>query len=148
VRTLVGENPTRVDANVRPPEMRVWREMEPPMKLPCIRETEVTGGAQGMRRQGRSARRAGAALLDPRTCLDAWEFTRAFAKWQELLTPEQYELVDVWTSQGRAILPTMTISSCADAERVRSPRRSAANCCSTTIVLENNIARDMWRCQH
>ena len=36
----------------------------------------------------------------------AWEFTRAFAKWQELLTPEQYELVDVWTSQGisRAML--------------------------------------------
>ena len=36
----------------------------------------------------------------------AWEYTRAFAKWQELLTPEQYELVEVRTRQGtsRAML--------------------------------------------
>jgi hypothetical protein len=30
----------------------------------------------------------------------AWEYTRAFARWQELLTPEQYELVELRTSQG------------------------------------------------
>src|SRR5215475_1968045 len=30
----------------------------------------------------------------------AWEFTRAFAKWQELLAREQYDLVNVRTSQG------------------------------------------------
>ena len=36
----------------------------------------------------------------------AWEFTRAFSKWQELLTREQYELVEVRTSLGmsRAML--------------------------------------------
>jgi hypothetical protein len=36
----------------------------------------------------------------------AWEYTRAFARWQELLTLEQYELVELRTSQGtsRAML--------------------------------------------
>jgi hypothetical protein len=41
----------------------------------------------------------------------AWEFTRAFAKWQELLTLEQYELVEVRTSLGmsRAMVFTRTV---------------------------------------
>src|SRR5262249_30437801 len=41
----------------------------------------------------------------------AWEFTRAFAKWQGLLTPEQYELVEVRTSLGisRAMLFPRTV---------------------------------------
>jgi hypothetical protein len=36
----------------------------------------------------------------------AWAYTRAFGRWEQLLTPEEYKLVDVWTSQGtiRAML--------------------------------------------
>jgi hypothetical protein len=36
----------------------------------------------------------------------AWEYTRAFAKWQSLLSPEQYAIVEVRTSRGvsRAML--------------------------------------------
>ena len=30
----------------------------------------------------------------------AWEYTCAFAKWQRLLSPEQYEIVEVRTSRG------------------------------------------------
>ena len=63
----------------------------------------------------------------------AWEFTRAFAKWQELLTPEQYELVDVWTSQGisRAMLFSRTIvveqQIAAERDRSRSIRAEHAD---------------------
>ena len=53
----------------------------------------------------------------------AWEFTRAFAKWQGLLTPEQYELVEVRTSQGtsRAMLfsKAMQVEQQVAAERER-----------------------------
>jgi hypothetical protein len=53
----------------------------------------------------------------------AWEFTRAFAKWQELLTREQYELVEVRTSQGtsRAMLfsRAMEVEQQVAAERER-----------------------------
>jgi hypothetical protein len=53
----------------------------------------------------------------------AWEFTRAFAKWQELLTREQYELVEVRTSQGasRAMLfsRAMKVEQQVAAERER-----------------------------
>ena len=63
----------------------------------------------------------------------AWEFTRAFAKWQELLTPEQYKLVDVWTSQGisRAMLFSRTIvveqQIAAERDRSRSIRAEHAD---------------------
>jgi hypothetical protein len=38
--------------------------------------------------------------------VSAWEYTRPFAKWQSLLSPEQYEIVEVRTSRGvsRAML--------------------------------------------
>jgi hypothetical protein len=53
----------------------------------------------------------------------AWEFTRAFAKWQELLIREQYELVEVRTSQGtsRAMLfsRAMEVEQQVAAERER-----------------------------
>jgi hypothetical protein len=46
-----------------------------------------------------------------------------FAKWQELLTREQYELVEVWTSQGtsRAMLfsRAMEVEQQVAAERER-----------------------------
>ena len=36
-----------------------------------------------------------------RNCLEyAWEYTPAFAKRQRLLSPEQYEIVEVRTSRG------------------------------------------------
>jgi hypothetical protein len=36
-----------------------------------------------------------------RNCLEyAWEYTTAFAKRQRLLSPEQYEIVEVRTSRG------------------------------------------------
>jgi hypothetical protein len=43
----------------------------------------------------------------------AWAYTRAFDRWKQLLTPGEYELVDVRTSQGtiRAmLLPKVTRS--------------------------------------
>jgi len=53
----------------------------------------------------------------------AWEFTRAFAKWQELLAREQYDLVNVRTSQGtsRAMLfsRAMAVEQQVAAERER-----------------------------
>jgi hypothetical protein len=40
-----------------------------------------------------------------------WEYTRTFAKWQRLLAPEQYKIVEVRTSRGlsRAMLFSKTI---------------------------------------
>jgi hypothetical protein len=62
----------------------------------------------------------------------AWEFTRAFAKWQELLTREQYELVEVRTSQGasRAMLFSRAMKLeqqvAAERERWRAIQRKRA----------------------
>jgi len=64
----------------------------------------------------------------------AWEFTRAFAKWQELLAREQYDLVDVRTGQGtsRAMLFSRAMAveqQVADGRRwreIQAKRASAA----------------------
>jgi|HubBroStandDraft_6_1064221.scaffolds.fasta_scaffold883877_1 hypothetical protein len=63
-----------------------------------------------------------------------WEYTPAFAKRQRLLTPEQYEIVDVCTSRGmsRAMLFSKAIIQ-AELE-VNAPLREAMA-----------IKRERWR---
>jgi hypothetical protein len=57
----------------------------------------------------------------------AWEYTRSFAKWQRLLSPEQYQIVDLRTSRGvsRAMLFSRDIIY-AELQAIAPPRKAMA----------------------